>query len=69
MLKIVLGIIFFILLAVIGVFFYLGIKSLQKSQKDNDIDLNHRAVTYFKLQILFIVLTGIFFIICLMLLS
>ncbi|BCJ98886.1 hypothetical protein [Anaerocolumna chitinilytica] len=69
MLKIVLGIIFFILLAVIGVFFHLGIKSLQKAQKDNDIDLNRRAVTYFKMQILFIVLTGIFFIICLVLLS
>ncbi len=69
MLKIVLGIIFFILLTVIGVFFHLGIKSLQKAQKDNDIDLNRRAVTYFKLQILFIVLTGIFFIICLVLLS
>lgn len=65
MIRILLGIIFFILLAVIGVFFYLGIKSLQKAQKNNNIALNRKAVTYFKLQILTIVVTGIFFIMCL----
>lgn len=68
MLRILLGVIYFVLLAIEVVFFSLGIKSLKKSQKNDDA-LYHKAVSYFKLFILTEVVKDIFSIICFILLS
>ncbi len=69
MLRILLGVIYFILLVIGGVLSFLGISSLQKAQEKNDDTLFRKAVTCFKLLILTMAVTGIYFIICLVLLS
>lgn len=68
MIKIVLGVIFFILFVIGSAFIFLGINSLKKAQKNDDA-LYDKAIRYFKLFILIEVLNGIFFVICLALLS
>ncbi len=72
MIRIVLGVIFFILFVIGGTFIYLGINSLKKAQKNaqkNDDILYDKAIRYLKLFILIEVVDGIFFVICLALLN
>lgn len=68
MLKIILGIIYFIIFAIGCMFLYFGISSLKKAQM-NDDSLYDKAILYFRLFILILVVNGIFTIMCFVLLQ
>lgn len=68
MIRILLGVIFFIIFAIGSVLLYLGINALKKAQANDDA-LYNKAIICLKLFILIEVINGIFFIICLVVLK